>query len=250
MAGFFCIVAIALIAGSCGAVWYQVTGSGLYLDYKKNNTVPLEVYITYEINDYLFYLTLDLAGFSFTCLYSDGDCVNNFSDVQPPWDLSDYTATYGTIFAFLMVSMVTLIPLFIVITVICWTQDKIPPKITLVLYIVAIVLSVTVIIFEGIAWCVLFNHPVMARNSLGFSSDICPGGDSNDQEKGGFLCTWNGSYDYGEFSIVTYQFLESPFRNLNTNWGPNTGWVLLTVSFGLSCGVFLLTAGWRPAFKS
>jgi len=250
VAGFFCITVIALIAGSCGSTWYQATGSGIYLEYRKNNSVPVEVPgVKYEINDYLFYLTLDLAGFSFTCHY-DGDCENNFSDVQAPWDLSDYKATYGTIFAFLLVSMILMVPLFVLITVICWTQERIHPKITLVLYIVTIVMVVFIIVFEGIAWCVLFNHPVMARQSLGYSDSICPGGDSNDQQKGGFLCTWNGSYNYGEFNIVNYTFLNSPFRDLTTSWGPNTGWVLLTVSFGLTCAVFLLVAGWRPAFRS
>jgi len=250
MAGFFCIVAIALLAGACGASWYESSANGIYLQYKKNSTVPVEVPITYDIHDYLFYLKLDLAGFSFTCHYSDGDCINNFSDVQAPWDLSDYKATYGVIFAFVLVAMIVLVPLFIIITVICWTQEKIPPKVTLVLYIVAIVLVVAVIIFEAIAWCVLFNHPVMTRQSLGFSDSICPGGDSDSQEKGGFLCTWNGSYSYGQFNIITYKFLNSPFRDLNTSWGPSTGWVLLSISFGFTCAVFLLVAGWRPTFRN
>jgi hypothetical protein len=40
----------------------------------------------------------------------------------------------------------------------------------------------------------------------------------------------------------------SGFAGVKQLWGPTTGWILTTISFGFTSWIILLVLGWRPAF--
>lgn len=82
----------------------------------------------------------------------------------------------------------------ILLQVICWTYDRISPKITLALLIVAIVAVVFLLIVLLCNWCVLFGHDQFVRDSIDCEDSWCAGGDTLEKEGGNFLCTWNGLF--------------------------------------------------------
>ena len=96
-------------------------------------------------------------------------------------------------FAFDLASIVLTIFLGILLQIICWTYDRWPGKVTLVLFIVAVVTVVIELIFLLVCWSILFGHPQFMRQSLGVASDWCAGGQVDTQSSNGnVLCVWNG----------------------------------------------------------
>eukprot|EP01087_Luapelamoeba_hula_P024301 TRINITY_DN919_c0_g1_i1.p1 TRINITY_DN919_c0_g1~~TRINITY_DN919_c0_g1_i1.p1 ORF type:complete len:281 (-),score=17.29 TRINITY_DN919_c0_g1_i1:53-895(-) len=259
-ATILCLMAIALLAASCGTVWFTANAWGFVFIQNggENGTIPIECWFEYTLEDSLFSLELNLNGKHINCDYKDGDCNRGLAPghctIDRPipvskWDLTHYKNTYSALFSFIIMTLVLLVILAIILQVICWAKKVMPPVATLVLVILALTIVVIALAFQLIAWSILFDHPNMARLAIDDSENDCPGGDSNSQEKGGFLCTFNGNYFFGEFQVEEHRFLGYEFRHMTMNWGPSTGWVLLTIAFGLTVFVFLLTVGWRPAFR-
>jgi len=275
-AGVLCFIAVALLAASCGVSWFSYNTYG-FAQFSKINataTTPnLEYAMYYET--YETFLSIDtkvtlhlpggVAEKTHTCDYSEsGGCENvavtfynelavliNCTEIQPPdWNLSHYQENYSPMFAFTLIAILLIIALGILLQVICWTYDRINGKITLALFIVAVILNVMILISLLITWTIFFGHDGWVRASLGINSELCAGGQTYDKAGyGNILCTWDGNWVYNQYVSRYEPFYNFYWRQQNPSWGPDSAWICSTIAFGMIGFVFLLIVGWRPAFK-
>jgi len=275
------VMAIALLAASLGTSWFYVTLSG-FAEFKPLNATQAtpneEVPFYYEIYESILHLDTAVTfygvnRFTHSCTYSDGVCENLANTwyneiangiltgvkgtdvcvsphcepvISQRWDLNSYLPPYAAILAITLTAILVIVFLAILLQVICWTYDRWSPKLTLALLIVAIVF-IEVLLLS--AWCIEFGHDQYVRDSLSVGTSWCAGGDSLSKEKGNILCTWNGSYQYDQYTNTYDRFFNFDWRNMQITWGPNTAWVLYFIGFGHMSIVFLLVVGWRPAIK-
>jgi len=278
-ATFLCFLVVALLAASCGTVWFEYTTNGYVQLTPINGTAStpnFEYYVYYEVYEYFLHLEtkITLGGFEFTknCDYADGFCenlVNTYYNVlatpplqgicepvpcyqktQQDWDLKHYAPSYGTMFGLTLVSILLTIVLGILLQVICWTFDRWNGKITLVLFIFAVIFVVMILISLLVVWTVFFGHDQFMRDSIGVEDGWCAGGQSYDKaDDGNVLCTWNGDVLYTGYKVRYDRFFNLYWRQQNPRWGPDAGWIISTCAFGLVGFIFLLVVGWRPPFK-
>jgi len=279
-ASLLCIVVIILFAASCGTCWYEYKNNGNVVLYPVNGTAatPVVLYdVYYEQYEYFLQVqtrvTLGGGEFIFTqnCDYSGGDCPNlvdvyyNQLIFAPPegligcpckpitpvtWNLNFYQQNYSTMFAFDLSAILLTIFVGVLLQIICWTFDRWPGKVTLVLFIVVVVAVVIDLIFCLVCWSILFGHPLWMRQSLEVQSDWCAGGQVDTQaDTANVLCVCNGEEYYSNYVSIFDAVSNANWLGMNPNWGPSTAWDLFTIGFGLVGFVFLLTVGWRPTFK-
>jgi len=278
-ASLLCIVVVALLAASCGTVWYEYKNNGAVVLSPVNGTAatPVVLYgVYYEQYEYFLQVQMRItlgSTYIFTqnCDYSSSDCPNlvdvyyNQLIFAPPqgvigcpckpispvnWDLSFYQQNYSTMFAFDLCAILLTVFLGILVQIICWTYDKWPGKVILALFIVAVVVVVIDLIFCLVAWSIFFGHSVWMRQSLSIGSDWCAGGFVDDQaSNGNVLCVWNGEEWYSKYVSQFDAVTNVNWQGMNPNWGPSTAWDLFTIGFGILGFVFLLIVGWRPTFK-
>jgi len=258
-----CLAAVALLCAALGISWYTAHGHGFYIQQVFNQTdAPQEFYVDYTIREYILHLDFDVSistyygyeSLGYSCHYNE-KCYNPFTETdtspgQPPWDLTKYAPTYAAIFSMTLVAIPLIAILGILLQVITWTVGHIGSKITLGLTIAAFVIVLLIMGVLLVDWCLLFNHPEMVRESLSIATTYCTGGDSDYLARYTYLCDWNGNWQGDPYYIVYDGFFYSDFRDLQTVWGPDTAWVLMTIAFGLVGFVLILVVGWWPSSKS
>jgi len=186
-------------------------------------------------------LTFHTDSGDLNCDYSSGECFSG-------WDLTHYQPTYGCIFAFSILACLIAIVLGIILQVACWAgETKLWLGWTLVLTCVVLCCALLAVLF--VVWGLLWNHPSMALHSRNLDDGEACTFNDDDEENGGFLCSWNGARSFNGYSIHHEEFLDLDVRAYQDNWGPSVGWILTSLSGGFAFWTLLLILGWRPIVK-
>eukprot|EP01089_Gocevia_fonbrunei_P014010 TRINITY_DN373_c0_g2_i2.p1 TRINITY_DN373_c0_g2~~TRINITY_DN373_c0_g2_i2.p1 ORF type:complete len:276 (-),score=34.92 TRINITY_DN373_c0_g2_i2:84-911(-) len=251
---FLCFVIFVLAFISIFVPWYKDSYEGTFSVQFLNGT-EADIYLDWSILEYYTYLEVNL-GSSLTCHY-DGICdLQDASDISLPelqeWDLTEYRHNYAASLTFLILALIVDVLMFPLLIILMKKGSGLGFKPTLILLLILVGLNIALFVFLVIAWSVPMGHPHMAKKSLDKDDDFC---DFYSHNQAGVLCSWKGSqkvYDSEKFK-GRYKYLVFPTRmkviNYEERWGPREGWVLNSVTMGLSIYVLILVVGWRPALE-
>jgi hypothetical protein len=251
-ASFLCLVVVALMAGACGAQWYQQKGTGQIYNMATSRRGN---FFSFDIRYYMFHLEYDQwilttgGGFfkqpTVTCDYTDSNCVA----IRDPYDTTQFQGMYAAIFTFALATIVTAIVLGFLLLFMNWRAEAMPGMGAKILTVIAIVLAVMLLAFVLITWALIWRHPKSTREAVGLNDNFCSQWDISDRYKGGVYCLWQDDWSWSDTSIRNLTFFtDVQATGVSQTHGPTAGWILTTISFGFSSWIVLLTLGWRPAF--
>jgi len=252
-ASFLCLVIVALMAGACGSVWYREKTSGQVYDMATSRRGN---FFSYEIRYYMFHLEYDqqvqgpdsllVAPLqTVTCDYTDTNC----PAIRDPFNSNEFQGMYAAIFSFALATIVTAILLGILLLVMNWRAEAMGGLGSKILTVVAIVISVMLLAFVIITWALIWRHPKSTRQAVGLSDNYCDQWEISERYKGGVYCVWEDEWNWSDSIIRNLTFrTDVQATGVKQLWGPTTGWILTTISFGFTSWVILLVLGWRPAF--